>query len=558
MHLQDIPPKLVPQLAKILQFRPLENAGKHISTEVKSLPSRYSVGRLEKLLLPRAGHLCKLHKGLDFDLVEVLLHRLQEEVGPRLNNLISQCELLTADQRQRLTRLRSVHVLWLSTREYEITFLASVRDLKWKHQECEACIISLISGDMETLLDLRWIIRSRATSRHVAKHGNPRLQVWVEVWIALLTEITAKYTGDTIDLESLLSRNEAEAVQLKHARAKIHDVRANKLKIKKVGDLTHVAHSISTVDTEDLSPGDGSDEFHADFADTDTKAHSPYSFAVRMATPESFYSVDTVSNNARMVAPSLEQIQEEQQERQDQQEEQDTQELLKPLAYVLPNQELKAQKSYIRLRPSTQEKQQGEEEYVPPRQQWKPQDADIYFSPKWESSSGSRTSWETERFEMQSVRNPADTYVNLVESFPAESSASIAPSAVSSVTDIIRLYGETATPAGSSTSIAPSAVSSVTEIIRMYGETAAPAADVGIRDQVRAAGTYVGIRQQMRAIGSTSRKGKAVDRPGPAAYHRDSGYAVTNHASKNERSGRLPDLHVLDNDSSNWSAMYDN
>jgi len=555
VHLQDIPPRLVPQLAKILQFRPLENAGKHVSTDVKSLPSRYSVGRLEKLLLPRAGHLCKLHKGLDFDVVEVLLHRLQEEIGPRLNNLISQCELLTPDQRQRLTRLRSVHALWLSNREYEITFLASVRDLKWKHQECEACIISLISGDMETLLDLRWIIRSRATSRHVAKHGNPRLQVWVEVWIALLTENTAKYTGDTIDLESLLSRNEAEAVLLKHARARIHDVRVNKLKImkiKNIGDPTHVAHSVCTDETEDFSSVGGSDDFHADFADTDTKGHSPYSFAVRMTTPESFYSVDTVSNNARMVAPSLVQIQEVQQE------EQDTQELLKPLAYVPPYQELKAQKSYDRLRPSTQEKQQEQEGYVPPRQQWIPQDSGIYFSPNWESSSDSRTSWETERFEMQTVRNPADTYVNLVESFPAQSSASIAPSAVSPVTDIIRLYGDTAAPTESSASIAPSAVSTVTDIIRSYGETAAPPADVGIRGQVRAAGTYVGIRQQMRAIGGASRKGKAVARAVGAQGHRDSGYAVTYHASKNQQSGKLPDLHVLDNDSSNWSAMYDN
>ncbi|KIV82773.1 hypothetical protein PV11_04853 [Exophiala sideris] len=505
MHLQDIPPRLVPQLAKILQFRPLENAGKHLSTEVKSLPSRYSVGRLEKLLLPRAGHLCKLHKGLDFDIVEVLLHRLQEEIGPRLNSLISQCELLTPDQRQRLTRLRNVHALWLSTREYEITFLASVRDLKWKHQECEACIISLLSGDLETLLDLRWIVRSRATSRHVAKHGNPRLQVWVEAWIALMIENTAKYTGETIDLDTLISRNEAEAVMLKHARAKIHDVRVNKLKIRNVGKLAQAAHSVCTAGTEDVSPVEGCDDFHAAFANTDTKGQNPYSFAIRMSPSESFYSVDTVSNNARMVAPSLEQIQEEQQE------EQDTQELLRPLVYVPSRQELKAQKSYIRLRPSTQEEQEEQQD------------------PVWEPTNSSRTSWETERFEMQTVRNPADTYVNLIDRFPAESSASIASSAVSSVTDIIRSY-----------------------------ETAAPAADVGIRDQVRAAGTYVGIRQQMRNIGSASRKGKAADRSVAAPEHRDSGYAITDQVMKNEKSGGPMAVFVLDNSSSNWAALYDN
>ncbi|KAK4944880.1 hypothetical protein LTR10_015799 [Elasticomyces elasticus] len=521
MHLQDIPPRLVPQLAKILQFRPLENAGKHLSTEVKSLPRRYSVGRLEKLLLPRAGHLCKLHKGLDFDVVEVLLHHLQEEIGPRLNSLISQCELLAPDQRQRLTRLHNVHALWLSTREYEITFLASVRDLKWKHQECEACIVSLISGDLETLLDLRWIVRSRATSRHVAKHGNPRLQVWVEAWIALRT---AKYTGETIDLDTLISRNEAEAVMLKHARAKIHDVRVNKLKIRNVGNLAQAAHSVCTAGTEDVSPVEGCDDFDAAFTNADTKGHSPYSFAIRMSPQESFYSVDTVSNNARMVAPSLEQIQEEQQE------EQDTQELLRPLVYVPSRQELKAQKSYVRLRPSTQEEQQEQQEYVPPRQHWNPESSDIYFSPVWEPTSSSRTSWETERFEMQTVRNPADTYVNLIETFPADSSASIASSAASTVT----------------------------EIVRSYHETPAPAGDVGIRDQVRAAGTYVGIRQQMRNIGSASRKGKAADRSVAAPEHRDSGYAVTDQVTKNEKSGGPVAVFVLDNSSSNWAALYDN
>lgn len=416
MHLQDIPPALVPQLAKILQFRPLEDARKKIPTLIRSLPSTYRPGRLEKIFLPPpSGHLCRLHKGLDPEVVVVLFRRLQHEVGPRLNNPTSKCELLSPDQRKRLVRLRGLHALWLSPREYEVTFLASLQDSKWKHQECEACTISHISGDMETLLDLRWTIRSRATSRHVAKHGNPRLQIWVEAWIALLAEHTSKHTSETVDLDTVYLKNEAEAVLFKRARAKIHDIRVNKLKMKKVGDLALVAHSAGTASTGDVSPVEVSDDDDdSDALDTylTTKGHSPYSYAVRKSTQESLYSVDTLGNgnNARTAAATsgLDRVPEEHQE------------------------------------------------YIPPRQEWRAaaQESRIYFKPIWESKNGggSRTSWETERFDMQTIhdvqpgrasrRDPADTYLNLVDPFPADSSASIKAPVGSSVTDRTRRENE--------------------------------------------------------------------------------------------------------------------
>ena len=114
MHLQDIPRQHVPALAEILQFRPDEDTqtrAERISKGAKSLPSSLRPSRLERLLLPPSGYLCKLHKGLDDPVVHVVLHRLQFEVGYRLNNLVSQCQLLTNEQFNRVMRLRTLHAL---------------------------------------------------------------------------------------------------------------------------------------------------------------------------------------------------------------------------------------------------------------------------------------------------------------------------------------------------------------------------------------------------------------------------------------------------------------
>ncbi|KIX07895.1 uncharacterized protein Z518_02549 [Rhinocladiella mackenziei CBS 650.93] len=261
MHLADIPAEHVPALATILQFLPNEDSreqSKRFSQGTRSLPSLLRPSRLERLLLPPCGHLCKLHKNVDSTVVDVVLHHIQIEVGVRLNNLISQCQLLSSEQYARVTRLRTLHALWLAPAEYEMTFLSSVQSLKWKYQtdRCEGCILSHLSSDLEVLLDLRCAIRSRMTTRFVAKHGNPRLQIWAQSWIHNLAKHLWKKTGQEIDLDSLLSRNEEEAAELRQVRAKIHAVRKDKLKIVRVGRKRGVAVSTQQFSTtsSDVSP----------------------------------------------------------------------------------------------------------------------------------------------------------------------------------------------------------------------------------------------------------------------------------------------------------------
>ncbi|OAL38995.1 hypothetical protein AYO20_01746 [Fonsecaea nubica] len=239
MYIEEIPSVCIPTFAKLLQFRPNEAPealSSRIAKGVKSIPSFLRSSRLENILLPPRGHLCQQHKALYYDAVDVVLHHVQLEVGIRLNNLIAHCDLLSPEQYDRVMRLRALHALWLTQDEYAKTFLVSSQDSKWSYQSdrCYACILSRITCDLEILLDLRWTIRSRATSTFVAAHGTPRLQSWVQVWIAALARCVERATGQDIDLDTIMLQNEEQAVALKKTRANIEAVKKEKYKYMKL------------------------------------------------------------------------------------------------------------------------------------------------------------------------------------------------------------------------------------------------------------------------------------------------------------------------------------
>ncbi|EXJ61805.1 hypothetical protein A1O7_02235 [Cladophialophora yegresii CBS 114405] len=240
MHIQDIPQKFIPPLAKLLQFRPNEDPealSLRIALGTKSLPSSLRSSRLENFLLPSRGHLCSLHKCLHPDVVRSVLHHVQLEVGIRLNNVISHSEMLAPELYSRVKRLRELHALWLDSREYRRTFMASSWDLKWKYQadRCEACMLSKITSDLQILLDLRWAFRSRATRAFVAKYGNPRLQQWVHVWIATLAGFVEETIGTAIDLDMVILHNDEEAILMKKTRAEIAAFRQRTHQYRKSG-----------------------------------------------------------------------------------------------------------------------------------------------------------------------------------------------------------------------------------------------------------------------------------------------------------------------------------
>lgn len=233
MHIQDIPQRWVPHLARLLQYQPHEDPdalSHRILRGGKQLPSSLKPSRLEMFILPSRGQLCKVHKYLHHDMVETILHQIQREVGTRLNDLVSHSEMLSPEQYSRVLRLRALHVLWTPPQEFQRLFCSLPSDSKWTYQSdgCGACIVSKITSDLQILFGLRCAFRSRATRAFVAKHGTPRLQPWVQVWIATLAGYVEDMTHQKIDLDGVMLQNEEEAILLKNTRADIDAARHGK------------------------------------------------------------------------------------------------------------------------------------------------------------------------------------------------------------------------------------------------------------------------------------------------------------------------------------------
>lgn len=265
--LGDIPRKHIPKLANILQFRPKENhqdQEQRVKTTVKTLPSKLKgPGRLIRLLLHPRIDACEWHKGLNRCVTDVILHYIQIEIGVRLNSLISHSELLPPEHFDRISRLRELHALWLGPEEFEKTFLIPTQNVPWKYQvnKCDACILSCIAGNMQTLLDLRCVVSSRATSKFVAKHGIPRLQIWVDAWIETLATHVRNVTGLPVPLDFQVEKNDHQAVELKHLRAKIQSLR--KKRFHSAGPHRAMAHNVDDA-ASPTKAGDGDDRICED------------------------------------------------------------------------------------------------------------------------------------------------------------------------------------------------------------------------------------------------------------------------------------------------------
>jgi len=232
MCLSDIPIQHMQTLTQILQLRPNEDPltySKRVLGLIRVLPSGFKrPNRLSRLLLPSqrpSTFLCVLHKALHGPLVHSLFTLITLEVGIRLNSLVSHSGRLAAAQISRVHGLRELHALWLPPDVYEKMFLASPSGLKWRYQEdeCEACMLARMSGDLDTLLNLRLILLSRTTKRFVAKHGQPRLRRWIEAWIAsLATSIPELGVRDDDDhWEKMIHQNDEDAKELKKIRSGI-------------------------------------------------------------------------------------------------------------------------------------------------------------------------------------------------------------------------------------------------------------------------------------------------------------------------------------------------
>ncbi|KAL6252815.1 hypothetical protein RBB50_000534 [Rhinocladiella similis] len=413
MHIQNIPREYVSVLTKILQFPPNVDVREHIkslASLIKPLPYTLRTSRVERVILRHQGNLCSVHNFLDCETVETILCKIKVEIGSRLNSLVSQCQLLTPEQRTCITGLRQLHALWTPRGEFEMTFMCCADDIKWKYEtsQCEACIISRIAGDLQTMLNLRCIVRSRATSKHIEKHGLPRLQAWIAGWIEHLRHHLAK-TGQIMDLEKVIAENEEAAAALKRARGKIHEFRTKQHGIIHVDSWKHGEHSRTGNSTVRPAKEEADAETVVS-ADPSSKGQSPYGGRVSLmrAKSETVYSVDLENLGA---GPSV------------------------------------VQQCEI----GEQEQEPEQEPYIPPRQNWTkvpvPPTIPRSVAQSNPPAPTCRDSWETEPLAstqvsqavstpyphpqqyaarpLQPRAGPAETYEKLIGSFPADSVAEI-------------------------------------------------------------------------------------------------------------------------------------
>ncbi|KAJ9645644.1 hypothetical protein H2204_001225 [Knufia peltigerae] len=441
MHIQNIPREHVPTLTKILQFPPDVDVREHVKSLaglIKPLPYTLRTSRVERVILRQQGNLCGLHNFLDHETVETVLSKIKVEIGPRLNSLVSQCQLLTPGQRKCVTELQRLHALWTPRREFEMTFICCADDIKWKYEasQCEACIVSRIAGDLQTMLNLRCMVRSRATSKHVAKHGLPRLQVWIESWIQQLHQYLAAKTGQVVDLEQdIIEENEKAAVALKVARSKIHEFRVKQNGIVHVNSLRHgehggqIGHSTAPPQPPPANAngnvdGDIDGDSDSDVsADPSSKGHSPYGgrMSLKRAKAETVYSVDIENLEG---GPSVSKSRQSETER-GRGQEQELEEVQGP--YIPPRQNWKRE-AVPTAKPSLTAQSNppaapvcNDSWYTEPltsSQVSRAPSTTLYLRPQQAQAAATPAA---QSHPIQDAGGPAETYENLIGSFPTDS-----------------------------------------------------------------------------------------------------------------------------------------
>lgn len=222
--LQDLPTskpttqtqRITSLLSKLPTGSPLKR-----SSRISSLFSSSSSQSRPNSSITTDTPLCPLHRPLSLKVVASLFHTLVLEVGSHLNTLTLHSTSLTATEKSRVSALRELHSLWLPPEIYSSTFLALPNTKQWPYfpNQCQACILSQISGDLPALLSLRMILLSR-TSTHTHKNSRkpPRLTPYITHWIA---HLSTALSLSSAEFEALISTNDADANALKTTRKQL-------------------------------------------------------------------------------------------------------------------------------------------------------------------------------------------------------------------------------------------------------------------------------------------------------------------------------------------------
>lgn len=238
MALSNLSPSDIRQLTEILRLTSDDTNpifyNNRITRRIEALPSRLKHhGLLKRLLFsptrhtidPRPadqrGPLCPLHHKLNASIIHKLFTLVALEVGRNLNHVAQNLHELNDEQQAWLARMRALHAIWYNPEKYELLFCQPSHETKWTYQgnKCAACTLSLIAGDLNTVLDLLRAL----TSRHAysERRSKPRLHSWLMAW---LDHHEDEQHSDTSrkDFKRQVYENGVRAFDLKDRRKEFH------------------------------------------------------------------------------------------------------------------------------------------------------------------------------------------------------------------------------------------------------------------------------------------------------------------------------------------------
>lgn len=166
---------------------PSSHHGLLIGKLIQSLPKR--LRRARPLSRIRSTGLCDIHKGLNSDLMNDILTRIQREVTVGFRQIEEYPELVGPVESEILAKLRALQGMWTKPQPQTDTPVAP-NALPYQINKCAACILAHVASDGEMIRNLRVVLQSRTRTRK--NHRAPTLIVFVD-------ECIRQFGGDKAD-----------------------------------------------------------------------------------------------------------------------------------------------------------------------------------------------------------------------------------------------------------------------------------------------------------------------------------------------------------------------
>ncbi|KAL3424738.1 hypothetical protein PVAG01_04019 [Phlyctema vagabunda] len=172
---------------------------------------------------PKQAYLCATHRALNPCLVRQLFVLLSAETTTRLQRLrATPPDLLSEPVRRWVRRLSSINGLWLAPDIYRAIFSPMPEDHCFSQipHSCEACILAVVGGNPEILVDLRASIVGRRKKKGTEARLLPILNAWIS-W----------YVNDT----TLLNESEDLGREIRHMRVQIQQAKRQTRRMQQDG-----------------------------------------------------------------------------------------------------------------------------------------------------------------------------------------------------------------------------------------------------------------------------------------------------------------------------------